>query len=51
MNPFTYGTVVKGENFYDREEDCKHIVDILAGGNNLVCTLIVLEKNHWYSKQ
>ncbi len=36
MNPFTYGTVVKGENFYNREEECKHIVETLAGGNNLV---------------
>jgi AAA+ ATPase superfamily predicted ATPase len=36
MNPFTYGTVVKGENFYDREEECKRIVDTLGGGNNLV---------------
>jgi AAA+ ATPase superfamily predicted ATPase len=36
MNPFSYGTVVKGESFYDREEDCKRIVDTLVGGNNLV---------------
>ena len=36
MNPFSYGAVVKGANFYDREEDCKRIVDTLAGGNNLV---------------
>jgi hypothetical protein len=36
MNPFSYGAIVKGENFYDREEDCKRIVDTLAGGNNLV---------------
>jgi len=36
MNPFSYGAVVKGTNFYDREEDCKRIVDTLAGGNNLV---------------
>jgi hypothetical protein len=36
MNPFSYGAVVKGANFYDRKEDCKHIVDTLAGGNNLV---------------
>lgn len=36
MNPFIYGTVVKGENFYDREEECKRIVDTLGGGNNLV---------------
>ncbi|MDR2384597.1 MAG: ATP-binding protein [Tannerella sp.] len=36
MNPFSYGAVVKGENFYDREEDCKRIVETLAGGNNIV---------------
>jgi AAA+ ATPase superfamily predicted ATPase len=36
MNPFSYGAVVKGANFYDREEDCKRIVDTLTGGNNLV---------------
>ncbi|MDR0688524.1 MAG: ATP-binding protein [Prevotellaceae bacterium] len=36
MNPFSYGAAVKGENFYDRKEDCKRIVDTLAGGNNLV---------------
>jgi len=36
MNPFSYGTIAKGANFYDREKDCKRIVDTLAGGNNLV---------------
>ncbi|MDR1809775.1 MAG: ATP-binding protein [Prevotella sp.] len=36
MNPFSYGAVVKGANFFDREDDCKRIVDTLAGGNNLV---------------
>jgi|LNAP01.1.fsa_nt_gb hypothetical protein len=36
MNPFSYGTVVKGENFYDREEESKRIVDTLGDGNNLV---------------
>lgn len=35
MNPFNYGTVVKGANFYDREIDCKRIVDTLASGNNM----------------
>jgi len=36
MNPFSYGAVVRGSNFYDRKEECKRIVDTLAGGNNLV---------------
>ena len=36
MNPFSFGTIVTGENFYDREKDCKRIVDTLAGGNNMV---------------
>jgi AAA+ ATPase superfamily predicted ATPase len=36
MNPFSYGTIVSGSNFYDRKEECARIVDTLAGGNNLV---------------
>jgi AAA+ ATPase superfamily predicted ATPase len=36
MNPFNYGTIVKGADFYDREEECEHIVKTLSGGNNLV---------------
>lgn len=36
MNPFIYSTVVKGENFYDREEECKHIVDTLVGFNSII---------------
>jgi AAA+ ATPase superfamily predicted ATPase len=36
MNPFSYGTIVKGSNFYDRKEECARIVDTLSGGNNLV---------------
>jgi len=36
MNPFSYGTIVKGSNFYDREEECSHIVNTLSGGNNIV---------------
>lgn len=36
MNPFSYGTIVKGQYFYDRHEECKRIVSTLAGGNNLV---------------
>ena len=36
MNPFGYGTVVSGERFYDRREECARIVATLSGGNNLV---------------
>ena len=36
MNPFLYGTIVKGGNFYDRKEECVRIVDTLSGGNNMV---------------
>ncbi len=36
MNPFSYGTVVRGENFYDRKEECDRIVQTLSGGNNMV---------------
>ncbi|MDR0363971.1 MAG: ATP-binding protein [Bacteroidales bacterium] len=36
MNPFNYGTIVKGDNFYDRKEECKRIVRVLSGGNNIV---------------
>ncbi len=36
MNPFSYGTAVKNNYFYDRKDDCKRIVDTLTGGNNIV---------------
>ena len=36
MNPFIYGSIVKGNNFYDREIECKRIIDTLSGGNNIV---------------
>jgi AAA+ ATPase superfamily predicted ATPase len=36
MNPFNYGTIVKGEYFYDRKEELERIVSTLIGGNNLV---------------
>ncbi|MDR3267438.1 MAG: ATP-binding protein [Tannerella sp.] len=36
MNPFSYGTIVRGDHFYDRKEECAHIVKTLSGGNNLV---------------
>jgi len=36
MNPFSYGTIVKADNFYDRKEECARIVNTLAGGNNIV---------------
>jgi AAA+ ATPase superfamily predicted ATPase len=36
MNPFSYGTVVSGDYFYDRKEECKRIVTTLSNGNNMV---------------
>ena len=36
MNPFSYGTIVKGEFFFDRNEELERIVSTLQGGNNLV---------------
>ena len=36
MNPFSYGTIVKGSSFYDRTEECTRIVSTLSGGNNVV---------------
>ncbi|MCL5031589.1 MAG: ATP-binding protein [Bacteroidetes bacterium] len=36
MNPFSYGTIVKEPYFFDREEECRRIIDTLSGGNNLV---------------
>ncbi|GHT02665.1 ATPase [Bacteroidia bacterium] len=36
MNPFSYGTIVQGSNFYDRKVECARIIDILSGGNNMV---------------
>jgi AAA+ ATPase superfamily predicted ATPase len=36
MNPFSYGTIVRGDNFFDRQEECKRIVTTLSNGNNLV---------------
>ena len=36
MNPFSYGTIVKGDHFYDRKDECTRIVNTLSGGNNMV---------------
>jgi len=36
MNPFSYGTIVRGDYFYDRKEECDRIVSTLYNGNNLV---------------
>jgi AAA+ ATPase superfamily predicted ATPase len=36
MNPFVYGKVVRGNNFFDRKEETKHIIKTLKGGNNMV---------------
>lgn len=36
MNPFSYGTVVRGDFFYDRKEESMRIVTTLTNGNNMV---------------
>jgi AAA+ ATPase superfamily predicted ATPase len=36
MNPFKYGAIVRGDDFYDRKEECSRIVETLLGGNNIV---------------
>jgi len=36
MNPFNYISIAEGDNFYDRKEETKRIVDTLEGGNNIV---------------
>jgi AAA+ ATPase superfamily predicted ATPase len=36
MNPFVYGTVVHGEDFFDRKVERAHILKTLEGGNNMV---------------
>ncbi|MDR3180350.1 MAG: ATP-binding protein [Prevotellaceae bacterium] len=36
MNPFSYGAIVRGGHFYDRKEECAHLVKTLSGGNNIV---------------
>ena len=30
MNPFSYGTIVKGDHFYDRKDECTRIVNTLS---------------------
>jgi AAA+ ATPase superfamily predicted ATPase len=36
MNPFKFGTIVQGDQFYDRETETKKIIDTLTAGNNVV---------------
>lgn len=36
MNPFSYGTIVRGDFFYDRKVECERIVTTLSNGNNIV---------------
>lgn len=36
MNPFKYGTIVKGDYFYDRVSETDKIVNTLTSGNNMV---------------
>ena len=36
MNPFSYGTIVRGDFFYDRKEEGERIVSTLTNGNNMV---------------
>jgi AAA+ ATPase superfamily predicted ATPase len=36
MNPFCYGSIVRGNSFFDRKKEREHIVATLLGGNNIV---------------
>lgn len=36
MNPFSYGTIVRGDAFFDRTKETDLLVSTLAGGNNVV---------------
>ncbi len=36
MNPFSYGTIATGDNFYDRKDESARIIETLTGGNNMV---------------
>lgn len=36
MNPFSYGTIVRGDFFYDRKEEGERIATTLSNGNNMV---------------
>jgi len=36
VNPFVYGTVVRGGNFFDRQAESSYIIQTLKGGNNIV---------------
>lgn len=36
MNPFRFGSIVRGDFFYDRVEESERIVSTLANGNNMV---------------
>ena len=36
MNSFSYGTIVKVDNFHDRKEETKRLVYTFSGGNNVV---------------
>ena len=34
MNPFSYGTVVRGNAFFDRKKETDLLTSTLSGGNN-----------------
>ena len=36
MNPFSYGTIVRGDAFFDRKKETELLTSILSGGNNVV---------------
>ncbi len=36
MNPFSYGTIVRGDAFFDRRKETDLLTSTLAGGNNVV---------------
>jgi AAA+ ATPase superfamily predicted ATPase len=36
MNPFHYGSIVRGNSFFDRKKERERIVETLSGGNSVV---------------
>ena len=36
MNPFIYGTIVRGDTFFDRKKETELLSSTLSGGNNVV---------------
>ena len=40
MNPFSYGTIVKAHNFYDRKTECERLVATLTEKNSWILSIL-----------